>query len=553
MAIIKKIISTSDNIKNEIVDRNKNNVFAFWESKDEIPAYLELCKKTWYKNIPNCEIHIINYQNIQSYIGNTYNLTKLKKIPLAMQSDIISAAILEKFGGLFLDIDCIVIDDLFEIFNLISKEKLIAFGVPKSNSIHLAVLYSYKPENPIFKLWRIEAQRKLENIDDSYRWDYFGNAIVNPLLKSNLYNDKYYIIERSISGNILESTVLMGANYDTVMEDYKNFYFNEYLSLRPEVLSLVKCGVISLHNSWTPHQYKNIRDIDIFVDCRIPIVDILEFAMKNNRKFNHNALPLLEAFLIDELSRKEIVYKSKYFKGMLVLDFKVNSMDFAFDIIENEDGIGVFLVLRDTNNSEEIKNILSKDLNYNDFHGNRIEIINTIDKNRALEKILDIYELISKIKFLRKTGMSFFNKNLIEDNVFINLNSFSIEGSILFIDGVCIPIGEYIVDYSDIEYTLLIKGKSVYRRSLAKDNKPELSDKYSDSYNVSYDKCWFTTYSYKGINISDIEKGEYILEIEMKVKDFTKTQIIKSGVNISSNSKGYNFVSDSVSNKVSIY
>ncbi|NRD71124.1 hypothetical protein HQR03_11320 [Psychrobacter okhotskensis] len=553
MAIIKEIISTSDNVKNEIVDTNKNNVFAFWESKDEIPAYLELCKKTWYKNIPNCEIHIINYQNIQSYIGNTYNLTKLKKIPLAMQSDIISAAILEKFGGLFLDIDCIVIDDLFEIFNLISKEKLIAFGVPKSNSIHLAVLYSYKPENPIFKLWRIEAQRKLENIDDSYRWDYFGNAIVNPLLKSNLYNDKYYIIERSISGNILESTVLMGANYDTVMEDYKNFYFNEYLSLRPEVLSLVKCGVISLHNSWTPHQYKNIRDIDIFVECKIPIVDILEFAMKNNRKFNHNALPLLEAFLIDELSRKEIVYKSKYFKGMLVLDFKVNSIDFAFDIIENEDGIGVFLVLRDTNNSEEIKNILSKYLNYNDFHGNRIEIIDIIDKNRALEKILDIYELISKIKFLRKTGMSFFNKNLIEDNVFINLNSFSIYGNILFIDGVCIPIGEYIVDYSDIEYTLLIKGKSVYRRSLAKDNKPELSDKYSDSYNVSYDKCWFTTYGYKGINISDIEKGEYILEIEIRVKDFTKTQIIKSGVNISSNSKGYNFVSDSVSNKISIY
>lgn len=553
MAIIKKIISTSDNIKNEIVDRNKNNVFAFWESKDEIPAYLELCKKTWYKNIPNCEIHIINYQNIQSYIGNTYNLTKLKKIPLAMQSDIISAAILEKFGGLFLDIDCIVIDDLFEIFNLISKEKLIAFGVPKSNSIHLAVLYSYKPENPIFKLWRIEAQSKLENMEDNYRWDYFGNAIVNPLLKNKLYKDKYHIIERSVSGNILESTAMVGASHNTVIEDYKNFYFNEYLSLRPEVLSLVKCGVISLHNSWTPPQYKNIKDLDVFLDCNIPIVDILEFAMKNSRKFNRNALPLLEAFLIDELSRKEIVYKSKYFKEMLVLDFKVNSMKFAFDIIENEGCISVFLVLRESVNLEEMKTIISQEFNNYNFYRNRVELLDILDKEKVFESILKIYNSVRKIKFPKKPSISYFDKNLIEDNVFIDLKSISVKENTLFIDGICIPIDAYIVDYSDIEYTLLIKGKSVYRRSLAKDNKPELSDKYSDSYNVSYDKCWFTTYGYKGINISDIEKGEYILEIEIRVKDFTKTQIIKSGVNISSNSKGYNFVSDSVSNKISIY
>ena len=275
--------------------------------------------------------------------------------------------------------------------------------------------------------------------------------------------------------------------------------------------------------------------------------------MKNNRKFNHNALPLLEAFLINEISRKEIVYKSKYFKGMLVLDFKINSMNFAFDIIENEAGISIFLVLRDNNNLEEIKSILSTELNYNDFYGNKIELPKISDKNRALEKILDIYELISKVKVSKKIGMNYFDKDLIEDNVFIDLKNVSVEGDILFIDGVCIPIDEYIVDYSDIEYALLIKGKSVYRRSLAKDNKPELSDKYSDSYNVSYDKCWFTTYGYKGINISDIEKGEYVLEIEIKVKDFTKTQVIKSGVNILTNSKICNFSSDSVSNKISIY
>ncbi|MBT9319595.1 capsular polysaccharide synthesis protein [Actinobacillus pleuropneumoniae] len=75
-----------------------NNIYAFWESTKKTPAYLELCQKTWYKHIPNAKIHIINYKNLREYIGDTYDLEKLKTIPLAMQSDIISAAVLERFG-----------------------------------------------------------------------------------------------------------------------------------------------------------------------------------------------------------------------------------------------------------------------------------------------------------------------------------------------------------------------------------------------------------------------------------------------------------------------
>lgn len=553
MDIQKEVVITNSGIKNEVVNTKKNNIFAFWESEDEIPAYLELCKRTWYQNIPNCEIHIINYQNIRSYIGSTYNLNKLKKISLAMQSDIISAAVLEKFGGLFLDIDCIVIDDIFEVFNLISKDKLIAFGVPKSSSIHLAVLYSYKPENPIFKVWRIEAQRKLENLEDNYRWDYFGNSIINPLLKSDLYKDKYHIIERSISGNILESTVIMGASYNTVIEDYKNFYFNKYLTLRPEVLSLVKCGVVSLHNSWTPNEYKSIKDIDAFLNCKIPLVDILKFAMNNNRKFNYNALPIVEAFLIDELSSKEIFYKSKYFKGMLVLDFKINNIEFAFDIIEDKGAITAFLVLRESTNLGEIKKtLLQKDHKYG-FKGNRTELLTTLNKEEVIVNILRIYFLISEIKISEKLDINYFNENLIEDNIFINLKDISVEGDVLFIDGVCIPIGVNVRDYSDIDYTLIIKGKNVYRKSLAKDNKPELSISYSNSYNISYDKCWFTTYNHKGIDITNIEKGEYILEIEVRFKELIKVQKIRSNINLAKNNEFFGFSSTSNSNKIIIF
>ena len=549
MSILKGNSLTQTTGKVEVVDRNKNNIFAFWESDSEMPAYLKLCMQTWHKNIPNCEVHIINYKNIKSYIGSTYDLDKLKKIPLAMQSDIISAAVLEKFGGLFLDVDCIVIDDVFEIFNLISKKKLIAFGVPQTSSIHLAVIYSFEPDNPILRLWRVEAQRRLENISSNYRWDYFGNSIVNPLLKSDLYKHKHHIIERSVSGNILESAVIIGANHNTVIDDYKNFYFNKYLSLRPEVLSLAKCGVISLHNSWTPHQYKNIKNIDDFLNYKLPIVDILKFSMRNDRATNYNALPIVEAFVADRLSSKNITYKIKYFRGMLVLDFKVNHIEFAFDIISNEGYIDTFLVVRSNNQLEKLQDILFQKNNIYGFRGNRVELSTKKDKEEVAVSILNIYETISNIEI----GNSIpFDNDLIEDNVFLDLKNISIQSDVLFIYGVCIPIGVNVKNYNDIDYTLIIKGKEIYRRPLAKDNKPELSKKYSDSYDVSYDKCWFTTYGHKGINISDITQGEYVLEIEIKVNDSIKTQTIRSGMDISIGNNTFNFLSNSTSNKIYI-
>jgi len=83
------------------IDYSKNNIFCFWESDNGMPGYLELCLKTWDKNIENSEVHIVNYSNLNLYLNedDAYNLELLKQIRLPMQSDILSAAILENMGA----------------------------------------------------------------------------------------------------------------------------------------------------------------------------------------------------------------------------------------------------------------------------------------------------------------------------------------------------------------------------------------------------------------------------------------------------------------------
>lgn len=528
------------------------NIFAFWESENGMPAYLELCKRTWKKHIPDCNIHIINYENLHEYIDGIYDLEALKKIPLAMQSDIISAAILEKFGGLFLDLDCIVTDDIFQIFNMISKDKLIAFGNPITKSIHLAVLYSFKPGNPILKQWRIESQLKLENSLDVYNWDYFGNSIVNPLLRNDLYKDNFHIIERSVSGNILESTVLSGSKADTVVQDYQNFYFNKYFSLKVEVLELVKCGVISLHNSWTPSNYKNIKNIDNFIKQRIPLNDILNFTMVAKKEFiNHNVLPILDTFLYDRLNKENIIYKQKYFKGMLVIDFKVNNIKFAFDISEHNNFIDISLILRD--DIDLLKNNIVENYEGTSFISNKLKIISTNNRDKIIDIILSVYKIISNYQDINFNKNINFNSTLVKKNIFIDLKDIKIENKLLFIEGVCIPIGINVSNYEDIEYVLIFEGEKLIRKSLAKSSKPELSDSYSTNYNISYDKCWFTTYGYKGIDISNIEEGNYQLKLEIKVKDHVETQPLRSESSIAKSDKYFDFISDSAKNNLTIF
>lgn len=348
---------TQTNTEIEVVDSNKNNVFAFWESDSEMPAYLKLCMQTWHKNIPNCKIHIVNYRNLESYIGSTYNLEVLKKIPLAMQSDIISVAILEKYGGLFLDVDCIVTHDLFEIFDTISMNKLIAFG-NSHKEIHLSVLYCRSPNNKLIKKWREQSQEKLlAEIPSELKWNYFGNSIIDPLLKQQAYYESYYIIERSISGNILEALMLNEYEVSNWTK-YRLFYFNNFFKLTDDILNYIKCGVVSLHNSWTPHEVKTIIDIGHIYDSKMPFIDLIKYSLSDDVKpYPYNSIVMIDSKIEKDLLKKGIKVRKSYYKNMLVLDFEVNGIKFAFDVFERCNILEVFLVLRNKGDISKYKKL----------------------------------------------------------------------------------------------------------------------------------------------------------------------------------------------------
>ncbi|NWA61766.1 hypothetical protein HX773_12795 [Pantoea sp. B9002] len=219
------------------------------------PAYLNLCMKSWENNIPNLEIKIINHENIYDFIPKKILPPIFFQFSLAMQSDMVSAWVLTMLGGIFIDTDTIITKNISDMTSL-KGDKLYAFGYQASQAIHLAVLSANK-RNKLTAAWFMGIIERLNNIPGEVSWDYVGNGILGPLIKSGEYDDCLHILDAVEEGNILEAR----QPEQEPWERYLSYYFmpKSRKDFSRE-LEKCKCGIISLHNSWTPEVFRDFSE-----------------------------------------------------------------------------------------------------------------------------------------------------------------------------------------------------------------------------------------------------------------------------------------------------
>ena len=231
--------------------------YTYWEGPS-CPKYIDLCVSTWFRQIPDLHLTVINHRNLFEYVGDVYDIERLKRFSLAKQSDAVSAAVLAKFGGTFVDADTIITKDPTETFDSVPGEKMIGFGVPSRNSFHVAVLHAGQSGNPIAVRWMTEASKRISG-DGEGGWDYLANQILNPMLAEPAFGQFMHIIDRTASGHILESHFELVPGQ--AEKSYLKLYFGENDISVSEALDAAVGGMISLHNSWTPASYGSITDI----------------------------------------------------------------------------------------------------------------------------------------------------------------------------------------------------------------------------------------------------------------------------------------------------
>ena len=163
----------------------------YWENKHNIiPPIVKILIEIFKKRLHN-KLIILNNFNIKNYI-DIVNTNHIKHI--AQKTDYYRAKILYTHGGIWLDIDTILLKDLDILWNKFNKSnkeccmsKVHIFN--NKNNICLAYLMS-KKNSTIFKYWYL-AIEEIINKKINISYCYFGNLLAEIIIRNKLENTIY--------------------------------------------------------------------------------------------------------------------------------------------------------------------------------------------------------------------------------------------------------------------------------------------------------------------------------------------------------------------------
>ena len=246
-------------------------VFTFWEPKESVPGYIQLCLETWRNCLPGCEVVILDYGTLGDYLTPAEQAAVLcRRMTLAMQSDCIRCAVLKKHGGIWLDADTVLTKPLDRRFSA-ADVTMIARQVNGGLVNYGAFIRAAKPEAKFLVDWYerlVPRVARAARGRDSFlfglfhhherrlmhRWDYCVNAIIDPLAATAGLPD-YAFVDKDAVGALPEEDLIDEAKGIGPCEAYNRFWFGPG---SPDEVLARTAGILMLHNSFTPERFRRM-------------------------------------------------------------------------------------------------------------------------------------------------------------------------------------------------------------------------------------------------------------------------------------------------------
>jgi hypothetical protein len=205
-------------------------IFTFWEGK--MPAYIEMCMKTW-----KMPYTLLNYDNLNKYTDLVVD-SRLKRFTLPQIADCVRVHVLRDNGGYWLDCDTIMLTDKLPSENMI--------GNSDARTQTIGYLYT-EANSQMYKEWASYQDKVLALDHPSTHWSIMGNAFTDAYVKE--HNE----ITICSVDKCWPETYMIGGTIPR-HQKYEKFYFKDNYQLK----DLKPTNMLMLHNSWTPQWYKNL-------------------------------------------------------------------------------------------------------------------------------------------------------------------------------------------------------------------------------------------------------------------------------------------------------
>lgn len=275
----------------------EGRIWCFWEPSDGIHGYLELCLATW--QALGREVTILDNSSLPQYLSRKEMrlLTRNQHFySLPQYADAVRVMILHRYGGIWMDVDTIVVDparfrrveQLKQEAELLMIERHTGWIWASKNSHIIKLWYKklvtkinfdkYKlgRDNLLRKYWRVikfakyslcNEPNKIQELANyinrpSVDWDYLGNSILDDLIDAADKKQYRSLTETAPYHNFIPESAIWEKKYrddPNKPKKYSDFYFAKKVK---DTGVFKDSFIVCLHNSWTPSQYKRMSAED---------------------------------------------------------------------------------------------------------------------------------------------------------------------------------------------------------------------------------------------------------------------------------------------------
>lgn len=172
------------------VNPEENNVYIYWVGPvHDFILYLRKLMYLHSNNGKNYKVHFINRENINNYLDTLPEI--FDKLSAVHQADYVRIAVVKKYGGIWLDSDTIVMNDLSSMFQKLKDYD--GFFVSEDDGYCNGVFGS-KANTELINDWYTKATDILNEKNENMSWTSIGSKIINTYKNQDIIRN-YYIYD----------------------------------------------------------------------------------------------------------------------------------------------------------------------------------------------------------------------------------------------------------------------------------------------------------------------------------------------------------------------